>query len=70
MARDLATANLTAMFARDEDILDESYSGEEDEEDDLGREQLEQEEQPGDEISRLRSRKEELERLQREEMAR
>ena len=58
VARDMAEANLTALIARDEDILEESYSDKENEE--QGPLDL-----LTDEIAKLRLRKVELERIQR-----
>lgn len=59
VSRDMAVSNLTAMIARDEYVLEESYSGEEEEviETDT-------------EIGRLRERKEELELARKTEQAR
>lgn len=55
VARDMAEANLTLLIARDEDILEESYSDKEEEQDD---------EPLSDEIAKLRLRKVELEKVQ------
>ena len=65
VSRDMAVSNLTAMIARDEYILEESYSGDSEEDtseatDDHNKTELE----------RLRERKEELERARRKEQAR
>jgi len=57
VARDMAEANLTALIARDEDILEESYSDKEDD-DQIPLELL------TDEIAKLRLRKVELEKVQ------
>ena len=63
VSRDIAVSNLTEMIARDEYILEESFSGEE--------EQEEEEVVRGDsELDRLRERKVELERERRKEAAR
>jgi len=65
VARDMAEANLTALIARDEDILEESYSDKEaDDEFDADTEAL------SDEIAKLRLRKVELEKLQSEQARR
>ena len=61
VSRDIAVSNLTAMIARDEYILEESYSGEE---------ETEERVEADSEIQRLRERKEELERARRKEQAR
>ena len=58
-------SNLTAMIARDEYILEESYSGEEEDE-----EEAEVRGEAGSEMERLRERKEALERARRKERAR
>ena len=58
-------SNLTAMIARDEYILEESYSGEEEDE-----EEAEARGEAGSEVERLRERKEALERARRKERAR
>lgn len=62
VARDMAEAKLTALIARDEDILEESYSQEEDDDVEL--------DQVTDEMARLRLRKVELEKLQSKEAKR
>jgi len=67
VARDMAEANLTALIARDEDILEESYS--EGEDDNCTSKDKELEEVT-DEVARLRLRKVELERLQTKEARR
>ena len=67
VARDMAEANLTALIARDEDILEESYSEGEDENCTSKDKELEQ---VTDEVARLRLRKVELERLQTKEAKR
>ena len=71
-SRDMAVSNLTAMIARDEYVLEESYSGEE--EDEEGKERGEDEKgsdsEKDIEIGRLRERKEELERARQKEQAR
>ena len=66
VSRDIAVSNLTAMIARDEYILEENYSGEEENDEEV---QLERRE-GSTEIQRLRERKEELERARRKEQAR
>ena len=58
VARDMAEANLTALIARDEDILEECYSDKENEE---------QDEPVNDEIAKLRMRKVELQKVQSEQ---
>jgi len=72
-SRDIAVSNLTAMIARDEYVLEESYSGEEDVEEE-GKEKEEEgkesDSETDSEIGRLRERKEELERARRKEQAR
>jgi len=67
VARDMAEANLTALIARDEDILEESYSEGEDDNCTSKDKELEQ---VTDEVARLRLRKVELERLQTKEAKR
>jgi hypothetical protein len=71
-SRDIAVSNLTAMIARDEYVLEESYSGEE--EDEEGKERGEDDKgsdsETDSEIGRLRERKEELERARQKEQAR
>jgi len=71
VSRDIAVSNLTALIARDEYVLEESYSGEEEADEDVD----EVEERSGgsdtdSEIMRLRERKEELEKARRTEAAR
>jgi len=58
---------LTAKIARDEYILEESYSGEDENDEDS---QADKKEQGSTEIQRLRERKEELEKARRKEQAR
>eukprot|EP00088_Acartia_fossae_P052586 TRINITY_DN5945_c0_g1_i2.p1 TRINITY_DN5945_c0_g1~~TRINITY_DN5945_c0_g1_i2.p1 ORF type:complete len:1186 (-),score=351.14 TRINITY_DN5945_c0_g1_i2:275-3715(-) len=77
VARDMAEANLTALIARNEDILEESYSEEEASGGDMDGDDFEEEqevdkelEQVTDEVARLRLRKVELERLQTREAKR
>lgn len=65
VSRDMAVSNLTAMIARDEYILEESYSGEEEDE-----EEAETRAEAVSEVERLRERKEALERARRKERAR
>lgn len=60
----LQVSNLTAMIARDEYVLEESYSGEEEEE--AAREAV----TDSSELGRLRERKEELERARLKEQQR
>ena len=67
VSRDIAVSNLTAMIARDEYILEENYSGEDENEEEV--QQLERRE-GSSEIQKLRERKEELERARRKEQAR
>lgn len=67
VARDMAEANLTALIARDEDILEESYSEEEEVGDESRDEELDE---VTEEVARLRLRKVELERLQSAEARR
>jgi len=71
-SRDIAVSNLTAMIARDEYVLEESYSGEEEEEEgrEKGLEEKESDSETDSEIGRLRERKEELERARQKEQAR
>jgi len=71
-SRDIAVSNLTAMIARDEYVLEESYSGEEDEEEAKERDDDEKgsDSETDSEIGRLRERKEELERARQKEQAR
>merc|ERR1719154_298617 len=64
-SRDIAVSNLTAMIARDEYVLEESYSGEEGDE-----EEADTRAEAGSEVERLRERKEALERARRKERAR
>ena len=68
-SRDIAVSNLTAMIARDEYVLEESYSGEEDEKDrnDCDKES---DSEMDSEIGRLKERKEELEKAREKEQAR
>jgi hypothetical protein len=74
VSRDMAVSNLTALIARDEYVLEESYSGEEEEGEAEG--SVEGDRASGgssdtdSEIMRLRGRKEELERMRRTEQAR
>jgi len=71
-SRDIAVSNLTALIARDEYVLEESYSGEEEEGEDEVKEE-ERERPPSDtdsEIVQLRERREELQAKQRQERAR
>ena len=67
VSRDMAVSNLTALIARDEYVLEESYSGEEEEEEE--REEREDSDTET-EISRLRERKEVLEKARKTEQAR
>ena len=67
VSRDMAVSNLTAMIARDEYILEESYSGEE-EEKDISEDK--EAARTSTELDRLRERKEELEKARRKEQAR
>ena len=69
VARDIAEANLTALIARDEDILEESYS---DKDDSAEKEEPVpvQVEDISDEMAKLRLRKNELERVQTEQARR
>ena len=67
VSRDIAVSNLTAMIARDEYILEESYSGEEENEEEV---QQHERREGSSEIQKLRERKEELERARRKEQAR
>ena len=67
VSRDIAVSNLTAMIARDEYILEESYSGEEEDEEEAREGEAGEE---ASEIERLRERKEALERARRKERAR
>ena len=69
VSRDMAVSNLTAMIARDEYILEESYSGEEEEDISEGMEDKEAA-RTSTELDRLRERKEELEKARRKEQAR
>ena len=71
-SRDIAVSNLTAMIARDEYVLEESYSGEEDEEEVKEREDdgKDSDSETDSEIGRLRERKEELEKARQKEQAR
>lgn len=71
-SRDIAVSNLTAMIARDEYVLEESYSGEEDEEEAKERDDIEKgsDSETDSEIGRLKERKEELERARQKEQAR
>ena len=66
VSRDMAVSNLTAMIARDEYILEESYSGEEEEDISEDKEAA----RTTTELDRLRERKEELEKARRKEQAR
>ena len=71
VSRDMAVSNLTAMIARDEYILEESYSGEEEEDISEGMEGEDKEAaRTSTELDRLRERKEELEKARRKEQAR
>ena len=67
VSRDIAVSMLTAKIARDEYILEESYSGEDENDEDS---QADKKEQGSTEIQRLRERKEELEKARRKEQAR
>ena len=71
-SRDIAVSNLTAMIARDEYVLEESYSGEEDDEEVKEREDegKDSDSETDSEIGRLRERKEELEKARQKEQAR
>ena len=71
-SRDIAVSNLTAMIARDEYVLEESYSGEEEEEEgkERGEDEKGSDSETDSEIGRLRERKEELERARQKEQAR
>ena len=69
--RDIAVSNLTAMIARDEYVLEESYSGEEEDEGkEVGEDEKGSDSETDSEIGRLRERKEELERARQKEQAR
>ena len=67
VSRDIAVSMLTAKIARDEYILEESYSGEEENEEDST---AEKKTEGSSEIQRLRERREELEKARRKEQAR
>ena len=70
-SRDIAVSNLTAMIARDEYVLEESYSGDEEiEEKDLNLDEKGDDSDTDSEIGRLRERKEELEKARLKEQAR
>merc|ERR1712096_551019 len=69
-SRDIAVSNLTAMIARDEYVLEESYSGEEEEEEGKEEGGKGSDSETDSEIGRLRERKEELERARQKEQAR
>ena len=58
---------MTAKIARDEYILEESYSGEEENDEDSS---VEKKTEGSSEIQRLRERREELEKARRKEQAR
>ena len=68
VSRDMAVSNLTALIARDEYVLEESYSGEEEEDEE--REGRSEDSDTETEISRLRERKEVLEKARKTEQAR
>ena len=69
-SRDIAVSNLTAI-ARDEYVLEESYSGEEEDEGkEVGEDEKGSDSETDSEIGRLRERKEELERARQKEQAR
>ena len=72
VSRDIAVSNLTAMIARDEYILEESYSGEEEEDISEGTQDGDGKEaaKTSSELDRLRERKEELEKARKKEQAR
>ena len=71
VSRDIAVSNLTAMIARDEYILEESYSGEEEEDISEGTQEVGKEAvKSSSELDRLRERKEELEKARKKEQAR
>ena len=72
VSRDIAVSNLTEMIARDEYILEESFSGEDEDPDSVTEDQSESggQKKQDSEMERLRERKVELERERRKEAAR